>query len=284
MFRNYYHYFIAGLPEIFLDEEDINFTMLDFKQVLKEELFPEDYRLAQRLFLPYDNKNLLLFLQQEETRDFNPLGNFTLQDFEEEFSDDTKNILPQYMYDFVKLYRQEKETKDFGKSWENKLTEMYYSYVLETKNKFLKQWFEYNLNIKNILTGLTCRKYDIDIEKQLIGNNWVAEQMAKSSAKDFGLSVDLPLAVDVIALAEKDDFLAREKGLDQLKWNKVEEMTLFDYFSVEVVLAYIIKLDMAYRWLELDEETGREMFRKIIDNLKSGYEFPKEFAINGKNK
>ncbi|MFO7842761.1 MAG: DUF2764 family protein, partial [Bacteroidales bacterium] len=121
-------------------------------------------------------------------------------------------------------------------------------------------------------------------EKQLIGNNWVAEQMAKSSAKDFDLSVDLPLAVDVIALAEKDNFLAREKGLDQMRWDKVEEMTLFDYFSIEVVLAYIIELDIAYRWLGLDEETGREMFRKIIDNLKSSYEFPKEFAINGKNK
>src|SRR6056297_3276495 len=241
MFRSYYHYFIAGLPEIYLDEEDINFTMLDFKQVLKDELFPEDYRLAQRLFLPYDNKNLLLFLHQEETQ-------------------------------------------DFDKSWENKLTEMYYNYVLESKNEFLKQWFEYNLNIKNILTGLNCRKYNVDIERQLIGNNWVADQMAKSSAKDFGLSVDLPLAADVIALAEKDDFLAREKGLDQLRWDKVEEMTLFDYFSVEVVLAYIIKLDMAYRWLGLDEETGREMFRKIIENLKSSYEFPKEFAINGKNK
>ncbi|MEA2107626.1 MAG: DUF2764 family protein, partial [Bacteroidota bacterium] len=201
MFRNYYHYFIAGLPDIFLDETEIHFSMLDFKQVLKEELFPDDYRLAQRLFLPYDNKNLLLFLQQEETRDFNQLGNFTLQDFEEEFSDDPKNILPQYMYDFVKLYREEEETKDFEKSWENKLTEMYYTYVLKTKNKFLKQWFEYNLNIKNILTGLNCRKYDIDIEKQLIGNNWVAEQMAKNSAKDFGLSVDLPLAADGIALA-----------------------------------------------------------------------------------
>ena len=41
---------------------------------------------------------------------------------------------------------------------------------------------------------------------------------------------------------------------------------------------------MAYRWLELDEEQGRAMFRKIVDELKSGFEFPKEFALNGKNK
>ncbi|MFP4023573.1 MAG: DUF2764 family protein [Thiohalospira sp.] len=283
MFRNYYHYFIAGLPEIYLDEEDINFSMFDFKQVLNEELFPDDYRLAQLLFLPYDNENLLLFLQGEY-QNFNKLGNYSLQDFEVEFSDDPRNILPPYMYEFVNLYKNEEEAIDFDQSWENILTSMYYSHVSKTKNQFLQQWFEFNQHIKNILTGLNCRKYDLDVEKQLIGNNWVVEQIAKSNAKDFGLSIDLPYSVDVITLAEKDNFLAREKGLDQLKWDKVEELTLFDYFSIEVVLAYIIKLDIAYRWLGLDEETGREMFRKIIDNLKSSYEFPKEFAINGKNK
>lgn len=283
MFRNFYHYFIAGLPDIYLDETEINFSMLDFKQVLKEELFPEDYKLARLLFLPYDNKNLLLFLQ-EDYQNFNKLGNFSSQDFEEEFSDERKNILPSYMYDFVKIYKDEETAKDINQSWENLLTEMYYGYVFKTKNKFLEQWFDFNRNIKNILTGLNCRKYDLDVEKQLIGNNWITEQIAKSNAKDFGLSIDLPYSAEVIALAEKDNFLAREKGLDQLKWDKVEDLTLFEYFSIEVVLAYTIKLDIAYRWLKLDEETGREMFRKIIDNLKSSYEFPKEFALNGKNK
>lgn len=94
----------------------------------------------------------------------------------------------------------------------------------------------------------------------------------------------MPYITEVIALAEKDNFIAREKGLDQLRWEKLEELTLFDYFTVEVVLAYTIKLDIAYRWLELEEETGREMFRQIIDDLKSSFEFSKEFALNGKNK
>lgn len=285
MFRNFYHYFIAGLPDIYLDETEINFSMLDFKQVLKDELFPEDYQLAQLLFLPYDNENLLLFLQ-DDLENFNKLGNFSVQDFEEEFSDERKNILPSYMYQFVRMYKDEDEdeSKDIDRSWENKITELYYGYVFNTKNKFLKEWFGFNQNVKNILSALNCRKYDLDVEKQIIGNDWITEQIIKSNAKDFDLAIDLPYVSDIIALAEKDNFLAREKGIDQLKWDKVEDLTLFQYFSVEVVLAYVIKLDIAYRWLELDEETGREMFRKIIDNLKSSYEFPKEFALNGKNK
>ncbi|MDA3954082.1 MAG: DUF2764 family protein [Bacteroidales bacterium] len=283
MFRNYYYYFIAGLQDIFLDDTEINFTMIDFKQMLIDHLQPEDYELAELLFLPYDNEELLRFVKGDIEHK-NDLGPFTVQDFEIEFSDEKQGILPSYMYEFVELYRDEELSKDITKSWETVLTEMYYEYVLQSKNKFLKQWFEFNQNLSNILIGQNCRDYNLEVEKQLIGDNFVTNEIIKSNAKDFGLDVELSYVSELITLTDNENLLAREKGLDQLKWDKVEEITLFDYFTIEVVLAYTIKLDMAYRWLELDEETGRQMFGKIINDLKSGFEFPKEFAINGKNK
>ena len=283
MFRNYYHYFIAGLPEIILDDTEKNFPMLDYKQMLYEHLKPEDYKLAELLFLPYDNEKLLKFLNEDYSDSFE-LSKYSFEDYEVEFSDDKQGILPSYMYRFVDLYRDEERNENLTKSWENILTEMYYDFVLKTSNKFLKQWFEFNRDLKNIVLAYNCRKHDLEVENQLIGDNDVTMAIKTSSAKDFGLSVDLPLVNDIINLVESDNLMTREKGLDQLKWDKVEEITLFDYFTIDVILAYTIKLDIAYRWLELDEETGREMFRKIIDKLKSGFEFPKEFAINGKNK
>ena len=283
MFRNYYHYFIAGLPDIFIDDSEVHFQMLDFKNELKEHLSDEDYKMVDLLFLPYDNERLLRFLD-EDFENHNKLGKFTVQDFEVEFSDDKQGILPEYMYKFVEIFRDEELSKNISKSWENLLTEMHYEYVLKTKNEFLKQWFEFNQNLNNILIGQNCRTFDLEVDNQLIGINIVTNAILESNAKDFGLEVDLPYVSDIINLADNENIMAREKGLDQLKWDKVEEITLFDYFTIEVVLAYTIKLDIAYRWLELDEETGRQMFSKIIDNLKSGFEFPKEFAINGKNK
>jgi len=283
MFRNYYHYFIAGLPDIFLDDTEVQFQMLDFKHELKEHLRPEDYKLVELLFLSYDNQKLLQFLD-EDFENQNKLGNFSFEDFELEFSDEKQGILPEYMYEFVEIFRDEELSKNVTKSWEDLLTEMYYNYVLKTKNKFLKQWFEFSQNLNNILIGLNCRQYDIDPEKQLVGDNEITRAIIKSNAKDFGLGVDLPYVNEIITQTEKENLLSREKGLDQIKWDKVEEITLFDYFTIEVILAYTIKLDIAYRWLELDDEKGREMFRKIIDDLKSGFEFPKEFAINRKNK
>lgn len=279
--RNYYHYFIAGLPDIFLDDTEVQFPMLDFKYMLQEHLKPEDYKLAELLFLPYDNKKLLDYLNENFENHYK-LSKFSFEDYEVEFSDDKKGILPPYMYKFVEIYKDEELSKEVTISWENLLTEMYYEYVLKTKNKFLKQWFEFNQNLNNILIGHNCRKYNMEAEKQLLGDNMVTKAILKSNANDFGLETDLSYVSEILTLADNDNLMAREKGLDQLKWDKVEEITLFDYFTIDVVLAYTIKLDMAYRWLELDEETGREMFSKVIDDLKSGFEFPKEFAINGK--
>jgi Protein of unknown function (DUF2764) len=281
--RNYYFYFIAGLQDIFLDDTELHFPMLDFKQELMDHLKPADYKLAELLFLPYDNIELLRFLN-EDYENQNDLGTFTTQDFEVEFSDEKQGILPAYMYKFVELYKDEELSKDITKSWETVLTEMYFEYVLQTKNKFLKQWFEFNQNLNNILIGQNCRDHNLEVEKQLIGDNMVSNAILESNAKDFGLDVDLSYVSEILALTDNENLLAREKGLDQLKWDKVEEITLFDYFTIEVVLAYTIKLDMAYRWLELDVEIGRQMFSKIINDLKSGFEFSKEFALNGKNK
>ncbi|OFX82779.1 MAG: hypothetical protein A2W99_14035 [Bacteroidetes bacterium GWF2_33_16] len=283
MFRTYYHYFIAGLPEIFFDDSEISFRMPEFKKELEENIKPKDYKLLELIFLAYDNENLLHFLK-EEFKQFNPLGKYTIADFEIEFSDDRKNILPNYMYQFYSIYKDEEQNQKINRSWENLLTELYFDYVLQTKNSFLKQWFEFNQNIKNILTGINCRKFNLNPERQLIGKSFITDSILKNTSKDFGLDVEFPVVIELLNITEKDNLLTRERDLDILRWKKIDELTLFEYFTIDVVLAFTIKLDIAYRWLLLDEETGRKIFKQIIIDLKKSFEFPKEFTLNGKNR
>jgi hypothetical protein len=256
--------------------------MPEFKKELEEHIKPQDYKLIELIFLNYDNENLLHFLK-DELGQFNNLGKYSVADFENEFSDDRKKILPAYMYEFYEFYKDE-ERQNIEKSWENILTEMYFDYVLKTKNIFLKQWFEFNLNIKNIITGLNCRKFNLSSEKHLIGKNFITDSILKNTAKDFGLDVDFPIVIDILNLSEKENILARERELDLLRWKMIDEITLFEYFTINIVLAYTLKLDIAYRWLLLNEEEGRKFFKQIISDLKASFEFPKEFTINGKNK
>jgi hypothetical protein len=276
---NYYYCFLAGLPDLFLDESEVNFSLADFKLNLKEELVPSDYQLVQLLFLPYDHKNLLNILQENYDQ-FDELGNFTMEELEEE---EDAAILPQYMYDFINEYKTDTKSRTL-KQWENYLTELYYDHALESGNQFLTNWFAFEKNVTNMLTGLTCRKYEKDPEDEVIGTDSVAEAVKNSSAKDFGLSAELDYASHVLNITEKDNLLSREKSLDQLKWDQINELTLFHYFSTEVVLAYTLKIQMIYRWMHLDVKTGKEMFKQMIDELKESFEFSKEFLINEQRK
>lgn len=279
LFRKYYHCLIAGLPDLFLDETEVSFSMLDFKNNLRHELYDNDYELVSLLFLPYDNKNLLNYLQ-ENYKDFDNLANFSPEILEREIDSEERTfVLPQYMYEFVNEYKENKDNRTL-KQWENLITEKYYTHVLSSQNQFLKDWFIFEMNVTNLLTGINCRKFDRDPEEELIGNNFVTEAIKRSSAKDFGLDVELNYAGSVIQIAEKENLLTREKNIDQFKWDQINELTLFHYFSIEVVIAYILKLKMIYRWMSLDEKTGREMFERLIDELKDNFEFSKDFIIN----
>ncbi|MFP4525816.1 MAG: DUF2764 family protein [Bacteroidales bacterium] len=279
LFRKYYHCLIAGLPDLFLDETEVSFSMLDFKNNLKYELYDNDYEFVRLLFLPYDNKNLLNYLQ-ENYKDFDKLANFNPEILETELDPEERTfVLPQYMYDFVSDYKENKDNRTL-KQWENLLTEKYYNHVLSSQNQFIRDWFTFEMNVTNLLTGINCRKFERDPEEELIGDNFVTEAIKRSSAKDFGLEVELNYAGNVIQIAEKENLLTREKNIDQFKWDKINELTLFHYFSIEVVLAYILKLKMIYRWMSLDEKTGREMFERLIDELKDSFEFSKDFIIN----
>lgn len=279
MAQNYYHCFVAGLPDILLDETEVNFSMLDFKNTLEEELYPEDYELAQLLFLPYDNQNLLLFLQEKYDQ-FSELGNYTVSDFESELTEGGDLFfLPEYMYEFVEQYREDRNSRTL-KQWENHLTRMFYDYVFSFRDQFLNDWFTFEMHVTNVLIGLNCREFEKDTGEELIGDNFVTEAINKSSAKDFGLAPILDYVGQVISIAENDNLLAREKSLDQFRWDQLDEFTRFHYFSLEVILAYTIKLQMVYRWMKLDEQTGRELFKQLIEELKESFEFSKEFMIN----
>lgn len=59
--RNYYA-LVAGLPDIVPEEKRSLFSSVAFRQLLSEHLHPEDLRLAELFYLPFDHFNLLNLL------------------------------------------------------------------------------------------------------------------------------------------------------------------------------------------------------------------------------
>ena len=73
------------------------------------------------------------------------------------------------------------------------------------------------------------------------------------------------------AILHGKDILERERGIDDLMWEKIDEMTTYDYFDLEAVLGFLAKLHIVERWYILDEKTGREMFRKLVDEVRGTF-------------
>jgi hypothetical protein len=79
-----------------------------------------------------------------------------------------------------------------------------------------------------------------------------------------------------MAILEDSDLASRERKIDLLKWNWLEENSFFNYFSIEKLFVFVEKLLMVERWAVLDKEKGQQLFRTLIGNLKSEVTVPTE--------
>lgn len=68
-------------------------------------------------------------------------------------------------------------------------------------------------------------------------------------------------------ILESDNILGREQALDDFLWEKIDSLSVFDYFNIDAILAFAAKLKIVDRWLKLDESTGRKMFHKLADEV-----------------
>ena len=96
-----------------------------------------------------------------------------------------------------------------------------------------------------------------------------------TNARDFGLSGMVDDLEVRFAIAEEPNLLEREKRIDALKWNWLEEHTFFNYFSVERVLAFFIRCQLLQRWNGLTPEAGEKVFRGLLDEMQQQAHFEK---------
>ncbi len=131
----------------------------------------------------------------------------------------------------------------------------FYEEALHGGNRFLREYFRFDLNLRNAKVRYLNRQLARDAEQDVLGI-------------DGG---EFEEASKVDAVLQGTDLIAREKGLDDLTWAKVDSLSTFHYFDLTAVLAYVAKLHIADRWLALDEARGRELFRKLVDEVRGTF-------------
>lgn len=275
-----YYYLVAGLPELTLEDSKLSYTVADFKSEIYPDLSASDRKLMDLYYLKFDNANVLNLLNDKEAV-IDPRGHYSQEELNEnialikEGAEIDGRKFPSYLSTFISHYFAMPAEEPM--LLENQLAALYYAYAMKCGNKFAASWFEFNLTINNILIALTARKYKWDIAQHIVGDTEVCEALRTSGARDFGLTGEVDFFDPLLKISELTELVDREKKLDSLRWNWMEDAIFFDYFTIERLFAFVLKLEMIERWIALDKEKGNQLFRSIIDELKNEVQIPAEF-------
>ena len=275
-----YYYLVAGLPKLALEDNKLSYTVADFKEDIYTALTVADKKLVSLFFLQYDNANVLKLLKDREAA-IDGRGVFSAEELNEYIlrlkeGDRIENsMFPAYLSTFISEYFTNPVEENF--LLENRLAALYYAYAMECKNKFVSSWFAFNLTVNNILVALAARKYKMELSSVIVGDTEVCEALRTSNARDFGLTGEVDCMEQLMKISEISELVEREKKIDQLRWNWMEEATFFDYFTIERLFVFLLQLDMVERWMVLDKEKGNLLFRNIIATLKDEVQIPAEF-------
>ena len=133
------------------------------------------------------------------------------------------------------------------------LTQEFYQKALASGNSFIREYFTFDLKVRNAKVRYLNRELSRPADKDVIS----IPLQEENSEEDAGIE----------AAFKGTDLLARERAVDDLYWEKADALSLMHWFDMNVIMAFVLKLHIIDRWNLLDEQTGREMFRKLVDNL-----------------
>ena len=143
----------------------------------------------------------------------------------------------------------------------------FYKEALANRSTFIQEFFQFDLNVRNAKVRYLNQALGRDPQKDVLS-------LADPEAEEKGIEIEEPEfkeAARLQAILEGKDILARERGIDDLYWDKIDEITLFDYLNFSKILGMVVKMMIIRRWLLLDEEAGRVMFKRLVDEVRGTF-------------
>ena len=135
---------------------------------------------------------------------------------------------------------------------ENTLGAEFYDKANKSKNRFIREYFDFDARLRNIKV------------------QYLAKRLGKK-AEDYTLEVpeaDFEEEKQIQEILADADFVEREQKMDELKWEKASDIARMDYFNMNAILAFLVKAKTVQRWAELDPEKGTEMFNKLVEEVR----------------
>ncbi len=267
MFQKNYYCLVAGLREYTLDSDAKGFDAQAILDEIFEQISEGDAAVIRLLNGYYDCENLINHRAGRSAH--NPLGNLSPEQIAEEYA--APKSLPEWIARVIRAEAdpegEDAEMVDLTQGFERVLMAAYYAECSRSKSHFLREWATFDRNLRNVAAALRARDLQRSIEDVVVGDGDVVEQLSRSSAADFGLRGELSYIDAVIAACDEQNLLDKEHKIDKIRWDEADALVWADYFNIDAILAYLVKINIVARWMRLDERRGREMLTKLMAEL-----------------
>lgn len=247
------YYFLASyLPEIQKDDLKIRFSL---RELLEERFhIPEpDWKEIELVLLGRDLVILERLLSGKTVSIEHSL--FSLEFWQDQIKSPKEG--PEFVLDFLRST----DLRSVGFKEIDRLYASYYEHVLAaTTNEFVRDYFTFQQNLRNLMAALRARSRGLDPSEYLIGEGEVVNILSSSTAEDFGLSLEFPWIESLIKAETPHE---RQAIVEQIQWDYLDEHAGSDPFDFRVILAYLLKLEILERKLALSEDQGMENVRRL---------------------
>lgn len=140
----------------------------------------------------------------------------------------------------------------------DQLTKEFYEEAAKSENRFIREFFEFDRQVRNCKVKYLNRSLGVAETEGIV--------LLREDETVDEMTTDL-----IMEVLNRKDLIERENGLDAIMWEKIDQITTYDYFDMNVVLAFLAKLQIINRWLKLDEAKGREMFRALVEEVRGTF-------------
>lgn len=267
-----YHCLIAGLPELDLASRKAWVSSKDFRSQLEQELHPDDFGMVRLLFMKLDNDHLVDFIEHGS---FNrrEASNFSQEDFQHQVDQfdailPEDDLLPSYMVEVLGQYQQPESSLDRVEV-ETAVADLYFDYIMEHGNDFLKDYTRFEYNMSNLLAYVEAGNHAMDPWKSIAGDTTFVKHLREDSSVTMAASAGFEMFNEITCYAELPFLSEKEMRYDEVRWRMIEEMVFFDEFTINSVLGYLMKILLVERWTRLEKGAGEEKLRGMVDAARN---------------
>jgi hypothetical protein len=250
-----YYFLVAFLPELQRDDRKFKIGLTELISG-QYDIPPEDMQEIKLILLGRDIFMVEKLLSGKAVKLDHSI--YDVDFWQEQIKSPQEG--PQFIIDYIGGL----EPGKYGPQDADRLYGAYYEHVIaQSRYPFLKEYFRFERNLRNIIAALRARQKEWNLAHYLVGDDEWVSNLERSSVEDFGLSDEYPWISNLLST---DYPPQRQDLIEQIIWEYLETKVGNDPFHFNAILSYILKLEILEKKLSMSQEKGMNIVRRLEEH------------------